>query len=170
MSTSIMALFEYEEDVISVARQLRKSGFDELSVMSPIPLHEAEEAVGLEKSPVRRFSLAGAIIGAISGFALATFSALTFILPTGGRAVVAVPPFLIIAYEMTILLGVLFTLVGFFIVARLPAWRDAAYRVESNIDLFSLVVNVVADGDRKEAEKIFRDAGAKEVSEEDKRI
>jgi|TARA_Y100000310_G_C20693991_1_gene824198 molybdopterin-containing oxidoreductase family membrane subunit len=170
MSTNIMALFEYEDDVITAARELRQSGFEELSLMSPIPIHEADSALDLGKSTVRRFSLAGAIIGAISGFGIATFSALTFILPTAGRAIITVPPFLIIAYEMTILFGVLATLIGFFIVARLPAWNDAAYRVESNIDGFSLAVTVMADGDREAAEKIFRDAGAKDVSEEDKRI
>ncbi|NIO80764.1 MAG: DUF3341 domain-containing protein, partial [Candidatus Aminicenantes bacterium] len=61
-------------------------------------------------SPVRKFSLAGAIIGGLSGFAMATACALVFILPTGGRAIIAFPPFLVITYEMTILIGVLSTL------------------------------------------------------------
>ena len=66
MNTSIMGLFEYEEDVINAAMALRESGFEDLSLMSPIHMHEAEHAVGLHKSPVRRFSLSGAIIGCIS--------------------------------------------------------------------------------------------------------
>lgn len=170
MTTNIMALFQYEEDVVRATRELQKSGFEGLSVMSPVPLHEAEVALGLAKSPVRRFSLLGAFVGGISGFAIATFSALTFILPTSGRAIITVPPFLIIAYEMTIFLGILATLLGFFIVARLPAWTDAAYRVESNIDRFSLVVDLGPEGDREAAEKIIRDAGAEEVTEEDKHL
>jgi hypothetical protein len=170
MNTSVMGLFEYEEDVINAARALRESGFEDLSLMSPIPMHEAELAVGLGKSPVRRFSLSGAIIGCVAGFALATVCALIFILPTGGRAIITVPPFLIITYEMTILLGVLATLTGFFVVSKLPAWTDAAYRVESSVDRFTLVVDPGADGDRSAAEKIIREAGAEEVTEEVKRI
>ncbi len=170
MSTRVMALFQYEDDVVTAARELRKSGFDDLSLMSPIPLHEADLALGLEKSPVRRFSLIGAIVGGISGFTLATVCALVFILPTGGRAIITVPPFLIISYEMTILMGVLATLIGFFVVSKLPAWTDAAYRPETSVDRFSLVVDIGMDGDREVAEKIIREAGAEEVAEEDKRL
>ena len=164
MDTNLMGLFRYEEDLIKAAKSLRDAGFHKLSLMSPIPLHEAQEVLGLHKSPVRRFSLAGAIIGGISGFSLATFCALVYILPTGGRAIIAFPPFLVITYEMTILFGVLATLLGFHIVSGLPAWRDKPYRVECNIDRFSLVVGFNPGDDREFAEKLIRDAGAEEIT------
>ena len=119
--------------------------------------------MGLEKSPVRRFSLIGAIVGAISGFGLATFSALSFIQPTGGRAIIAFPPFLVITYELTILFGVLATLLGFHVVSGLPAWYDAPYRQETNVDRFSVVVDLGAGADPQMAENIIRAAGAEEV-------
>ena len=131
--------------------------------MSPLPLEDAQEVLGLKASPVRRFSLAGAIFGALSGFAMAVGTALVFILPTGGRAIIAVPPYLIITYEMTILLGVLFTLLGFFMVSRLPAWRDRPYTPESNIDRFVVVVEGAADADATRAETMLREAGAEET-------
>jgi len=164
MAKNIMGLFQYEDDFITAARKLKDSGFNNLALMSPIPMHAAEKVLGLGKSPVRRFSLAGAIIGGLSGFAMATACALVFILPTGGRAIIAFPPFLVIAYEMTILFGVLATLLGFHIVSGLPAWLDKPYRVESNIDRFSLVVGFGPDDDPQQAEKIIRDAGAEEVT------
>ena len=124
---AIMGTFMYEEDFLSAAKNLKLSGFDNISLLSPLPLEEAQEVLGLGKSPVRRFALAGAIIGAISGFAMAAGTALVFILPTGGRAIITIPPYLIITYEMTILFGVLFTLLGFHFVSGLPAWRDKPY-------------------------------------------
>lgn len=170
MATSLIALFQYEEDFLAAGEGLKEAGFDRLSMMSPIPMHDAERVVGLDRSPVRGYSLVGGILGAISGFAMATVCALVFILPTDGRPVIAIPPFLIIAYEVTILLGILCTLLGFFIVAKLPAWTDAAYRMESNVDRFSLVVELGPDGDRATAERIIRDSGAEEVNEEEKRL
>lgn len=158
-----MGLFQYEDDLIKAAKTLRDTGFNKLSLMSPIPLHDAQEVLGLHKSPVRHFSLAGAIIGGISGFALATACALVFILPTGGRAVIAFPPFLVITYEMTILFGVLATLLGFHFVSGLPAWDDKPYRMETNVDRFSLVVGFGPDDDPDVAEKIIRNAGAEEI-------
>ena len=160
---AIMGTFMYEEDFLSAAENLKTSGFDNISLLSPLPLEEAQEVLGLGKSPVRRFALAGAIIGAISGFALAAGTALVFILPTGGRAIITIPPYLIITYEMTILFGVLFTLMGFHFVSGLPAWRDRPYLPSANIDRFVVVVEGAEADQVARAEAIIRDAGADEI-------
>ncbi|MBI4006352.1 MAG: DUF3341 domain-containing protein [Gammaproteobacteria bacterium] len=168
MAKNIMALFQYQDDFLNAARKLKASGFDRISLMTPIPMHDAEKIAGLDKSPVRRFSLIGAILGGLSGFAMATACALVFILPTGGRAIITFPPFLVISYEMTILIGVLSTLLGFHIVSGLPAWRDKPYRMETSIDRFSLVVGFDPDDDPALAEKIMRDAGAEKIIQVEK--
>ncbi len=160
---AIMGTFMYEEDFLSAAENLKTSGFDNISLLSPLPLEEAQEVLGLGKSPVRRFALAGAIIGAISGFAMAAGTALVFILPTGGRAIITIPPYLIITYEMTILFGVLFTLLGFHFVSGLPAWHDKPYLPSANIDRFVVVVEGAAADQVARAEAIIRDAGADEI-------
>ena len=160
---AIMGAFAYEEDFLAAAKNLKASGFDEISLLSPLPLEEAQKILGLGKSPVRHFSLAGAIIGAISGFAMAVATALVFILPTGGRAIIAIPPYLIITYEMTILMGVLFTLLGFHFVSGLPAWHDKPYLSSASIDRFVVVVENAAAEQVARAEAIIRDAGAEEI-------
>ena len=160
---AILGTFAFEEDFLAAAKNLTASGFNNISLLSPLPLEEAQEVLGLGKSPVRHFSLAGAIIGAISGFAMAVGTSLVFILPTGGRAIITVPPFLIITYEMTILLGVLFTLLGFHFVSGLPAWRDRPYLSSASIDKFVVVVEGIAAEQVEEAEAIIRQAGAEEI-------
>ena len=160
---AIVGTFAFEEDFLAAAKNLRSSGFDNISLLSPVPLKEAQEVLGLGKSPVRHYSLAGAIIGAISGFAMAAGTALVFILPTGGRAIITIPPFLIITYEMTILFGVLFTLIGFHFVSGLPAWKDRPYVPSANVDRFVVVVEGAAAEQAERAEAIIREAGAEEV-------
>jgi len=86
-----------------------------------------------------------------------------FILPTGGRAIITVPPYLIITYEMTILFGVLFTLIGFHFVSGLPAWRDRPYLPSANIDRFLVVVENAAGDQVARAEAIIRQAGAEQI-------
>ncbi|MDX1403190.1 MAG: DUF3341 domain-containing protein [Woeseiaceae bacterium] len=162
---AIVGTFAYEDEFLAAARSLKSSGFENLSLLSPLPIEEAQEIVGLGKSPVRRFSLAGALIGAASGFAMAVATALVFVLPTGGRPIIPLPPYLVITYEMTILLGVLFTLIGFHVVSGLPAWRDMPYLPAANIDRFLVIVEG-EEGDRaRQAESIIRDAGAEEVQQ-----
>ena len=160
---AILGTFAFEEDFLAAAKNLTASGFDNISLLSPLPLEEAQEVLGLGKSPVRRFSLAGAIIGALSGFAMSVATALVFILPTGGRAIITVPPYLIITYEMTILFGVLFTLIGFHFVSGLPAWRDRPYLPSANIDRFLVVVENAAGDQVARAEAIIRQAGAEQI-------
>ena len=160
---ALMGTSAYEEDFIAAAENLTASGFDNISLLSPLPLADAQKVLGLGKSPVRRFSLAGAIIGAISGFAMAAGTAMVFILPTGGRAVITIPPFLIITYEMTILFGVIFTLLGFHFVSGLPAWRDKPYLPSANVDRFIVVVEGADSEQAAKAVTIIKAAGAEEV-------
>jgi hypothetical protein len=164
MTDNVLGVFQYEDEFLSAARQLRESGYDNLTLMTPIPVHAAEKIQGLGKSNVRRFTLFGAIFGAATGFGLAVITALVFILPTGGRAIIAIPPYLIITYEMTILFGILFTLLGFHFVSGLPAWHDKIYRTESGVDRFTLVVTLGEGPDADRAESIIRNSGAEEVS------
>jgi hypothetical protein len=162
----IMGIFEYEDDLLGLLRRLKDAGFARPIVLSPVPLeHELEAIYGERKSPVRRFSLAGGITGALSGFSIAVACSLVFVLPTGGRAVITFPPFLVISYEMTILFGVLFTLIGFHVVSGLPAWQDHPYDERLNVDRFGVIVPCSSEAQRNEAQRIIRESGAAEVRE-----
>ena len=161
MAESLIALYEYEEDFLDAAGKLKAMDVP-LSVMTPIPMHDVEKVLGIGKSKVRFFSLTGAILGGLTGMALAIGTALVFLLPTGGRPIIPIPPYLVIMYEMTILFGVLATLLGFHVVSGLPAWKEAPYTPEANIDRF--VVSVPTDGaDIGKVESVMREAGAGEI-------
>ena len=86
-----------------------------------------------------------------------------FLLPTGGRPIISFPPFLIITYEMTILFGVLVTLLGFHVVSGLPAWQDHPYDARSGVDRFGVIVPCAGEPERVEAARLIREAGAEEV-------
>ena len=156
----ITGTFQYEEDAISAAQGLHAAGIKNVSLMSPIPMHAAEKALGLGKSNVRKFTLIGAILGGLGGFSMCVATALVFIMPTGGRAIIALPPYLLITYETTILIGVLSTLAGFFLVAKLPAWKNRPYRAEANVNRFVVAVENPSSNEVKKAEQIIRGAGA----------
>ena len=160
---TLLASFAHEDTAVSAAAALRKKGVEDFELFSPIPLHHADAAVGLGKSPVRVFTLLGALLGAVGGFALCVWTATRFLLPTAGRPIIALPPYLLITYETTILLGVLATLLGFFVVGRLPAWKDRAYRPASNVDRF---VISVAGTSAAQAEEILRASGAESIERE----
>jgi mono/diheme cytochrome c family protein/rhodanese-related sulfurtransferase len=163
VATSAIGIFGTPHGALAAAARLKGAGFADAGVMSPIPLEGAEEMLGQKKSVIKRFTLFGAILGCATGFALAAGTAVLYLHPTGGRPIIPFPPFLVITYEMTILFGILATVIGFLISARLPAIRERAYAPEAAVDRFAVTVSC-ANAERCErAAAILREAGAEEV-------
>ena len=163
MVSNALGLFHDPESALDAAGQLKSAGFEGLEVLSPIPIHGIDDVLGPKKSVIKRFTLFGGIFGGISGFALAAGTAVLYLHPTGGRPIITIPPFLIITYEMTILFGILFTVLGFLISARFPAIRERVYVPEAAVDKF--VVTVACDSEESvdRAAAILNAAGAEEV-------
>ena len=166
MATSAIGLFGAPDGALAAAARLKAAGFTAPAVISPIPLEAAEEVLGTKKSVIKRFTFFGAILGGLSGFALAAGTAVLYLHPTGGRPIIPFPPFLIITYEMTILFGILATVIGFLVSARLPAVRERPYAPEAAVDRFAVTVSCDSDEGMQRAAAILRDAGAEEVRSE----
>jgi hypothetical protein len=88
--------------------------------ISPVPLHEIDEVLPAPPSPVRYFTLAGSLLGFATGWALTIGSATHYPLTVGGKPLISLTPFGVVAYICTILFGALFTVAGMLLNARLP--------------------------------------------------
>lgn len=163
MVSNALGLFQDPESALEAAGQLKSAGFAQPELMSPIPIHGVEDVLGPKKSVIKRFTFFGGIFGAMAGFSLAAGTAVLYLHPTGGRPIITIPPFLIISYEMTILCGILATVLGFLISARFPAIRERLYVPETAVDKFAVTVVCDSDEHFKHAETILRGAGAEEV-------
>jgi Protein of unknown function (DUF3341) len=163
VATSAIGLFGNSHGALAAAGKLKGAGFAAPVVISPVPLEGADEVLGEKKSVIKRFTLFGAILGGVAGFTLAAGTAVLYVHPTGGRPIIPFPPFLIITYEMTILFGILATVIGFLISARLPAIRERAYAPEAAVDRFAVAVSCDNAERLERAAAILRDAGAEKV-------
>lgn len=113
---------------------------DDLQVIVPYPMHEIELILKLKQSKLRFFTLIGALAGLLSGFALTMGTVADWPLVTGGKPLMSIPAFLVIAFELTILFGAISSFVGFLILARLPAPAQVMEPVEHN-NQFSIIVS-----------------------------
>ena len=163
MATNAVGLFHAPSTALVAAGALKGAGFARPSLMSPVPIEGVEEVLGKKRSVIKNFTFFGALFGGIFGFALAAGTAVLYLHPTGGRPIITIPPFLIITYEMTILFGILATVLGFFVSARFPAVRERVYVPEAAVDKFAVTVVCEDDEVFRRAEAILRDAGAEEV-------
>jgi len=122
---SVVGLFARSDVLLEAARVLRAEHACEMEILSPVPLHGADEVLGSRPSPVRYYTLAGALLGFAGGWALTAGSALHYPLIVGGKPLVSLTPFGVIVYVCTILFGALFTVAGLLLHAGLPRFRIA---------------------------------------------
>ena len=172
MTSFVVGLFGDPESALAAAGSIQTANLGTPELMSPVPMEGVEEVLGEKKSVIKRFSLFGAIFGGVLGFLLAAITAVLYAHPTGGRPIITFPPYLIITYELTILFGIVFTVIGFFVSARLPnrlwtAWwkqdENRPYVPEAAVDKFAVSVSCASNENVQQAETILRTAGAEEV-------
>lgn len=138
---------------------LREAGFEELEVYSPIPAPELEEAMGIYHSPVRLWALIGGITGCTLGFLLPAGASLAYPLVTQGKPIVSIPPFIVVMFELTVLLTGIFALFSMLVHARRPKLTlPPSYRREFSVDRWGILVT--ADPQQQaEAERVLGETG-----------
>ena len=164
LRTGVLGVFPHLDTATTAIRRLRKEGF-QLTVYSPTPRHEVEEALGTKESPVRIFTLVGAFTGTAAGTALATWASIDWPLIVGGKEIISLPAFSVIMFELTILLGALSTVAGLFILGRIPHVGPAeAPMYHPSFTAGNFGVFAHAPRDRyDDVQRIMTDAGSEEV-------
>jgi hypothetical protein len=160
---ALLGIFPYLDDLLAALRQVKKKGFNILTVFSPIHFSEIQEILGHKPSKVRYFCLAGGILGGVSLVGLAVYAHLSFRLVTGGKPVLAWIPFVVVFFEGTILLAVVFAVAAWILKGRLPRVRsNPAYDPRFSEDRFGILVGY--QGEEREAIlNLLRNAGAEEI-------
>lgn len=136
------ALFEHLDSTIAACKALRASGHKRFRAFAPLPEHSLlEDGLALTHSPVRVFTLAGALTGAATGFAFTSWTSMDWPLVTGGKPILSIPAYVVIAFECAILFGALSTVIGLFINAGLPNFRSrVAYHPECSSGCFGVYI------------------------------
>ena len=116
----VMGLFRREDQAAAAIGELKASSWPLHRTHSPIPSHKIAGALGLKDSKVGWFTLCGGILGFVTGFALAIFTAMRWELIVSGKPVVALVPFFIVGFEFTILFAIFGNLIGMLVLSRLP--------------------------------------------------
>jgi hypothetical protein len=145
-SKGFLASFDYLDSTVDAIENLRKAGFKEIKAYAPYPEHHIEAALGYGQSPVRVFTLVGGLTGAATGFAFTTWTSMDWPLVVGGKPIVSIPAYVVIAFEMTVLFGALATVIGLFILSRLPDLKPSVvYDPEFSSGRYGVYVEAAAE-------------------------
>jgi hypothetical protein len=160
----VVGIFDAPADVAEAVKRLRGRGYTDLETYTPAPFTEVDDAVIERPSRVRWFTLIGGLTGVVTGYAMTIWMANNWKIMLGGKPFASIPPYTIIAFELTILFGGLMTLLGLLVFGRLPRTKiDAAYSARFSAEEFGVRVRC-RERDVAEVEALMRSHHAKEVN------
>ncbi|MBW8780391.1 MAG: DUF3341 domain-containing protein [Verrucomicrobia bacterium] len=117
----LIATFESASGVYHAAETVRDAGFKHWDCITPFPVHGLDRAMGVKRSVVPRFALAGGVLGFSSAMGLAFFTgAVDYKIIVGGKPFFSPIPTTPIAVELGILCAAIGTVLGFFFMCGFP--------------------------------------------------
>jgi hypothetical protein len=159
---TLLAIFDDSVALEKGVRAALDGGNESMEVLSPIPLPELDELLPQKPSQVRWFTLAGCVAGAVMGLAFQIATVLQWPHLTGGKPPISLPAFVVISFEMSILVGAVATFVGLMKNARLPEiWKQYFHDGCSQAD-FAILLKC-EQSKLEQTKGLLTEAGAREV-------
>lgn len=163
----VLGIYDDEDVLLNAVTKIREAGVKIQEVYSPFPVHGLDDALGYRRS---RLPIAAFFFG-LTGTALALtmqIGMMTVDWPMiiGGKDFLALPAFIPVTFEMTVLLSA-FGMVGtFFVASNLKPWGkpnllDSRCTDDKHVLAVDLDANHVSELDIK---KVLNDTGATEVN------
>ena len=164
--TGVWGVIENLDEMTDTIEEVRSKGIRP-TTLSPCPRHEIDHALGPQFTLVPWIGLAFAILGCTIGLGFPAWTASDWVLPVGGKPVVAVTPFIVIGFELTILFTAIHVLAGLAILGIIDSYRFPIPKACKEYprfqrDRFGVVVRC-NESQLSEFETVMKNRGAEEV-------
>ncbi len=165
MTTSILGLFQQPEPAADAMDGLKEAGFElgTFDVLTGTPYPEGAFGEHVPQHRLFRFPAFGAIIGFTLSIFLTAATQLAYPMVTGGKPILSIFAMLIIMYEMTMLAGVIATVIGIIFESRLPNLKPGVYDTRITEGWIGVVITFDDESKVAEAENVLNKAGALEI-------
>lgn len=162
----LVGIFVYLDDVLNAIKKLREEKIAIRNVYSPTRSPEILEAMQTKPSRIRLVSLIAAILGGCSGLALATYAHLRWNLITSGKPILPWIAWVVIFFEVLILISVLSTVSALLIAGRIPRlnYGKGGYSPRFSGDRFGIEI-YGNPGELERARGILEESGAEGIDE-----
>jgi hypothetical protein len=162
----VVAAFHELDSAVDAIAALKKDRFTDMTVYSPTPRHELDEAVAAPTSKVRLFTLIGGLAGVSFGYWIAIWASSYWALDVGGKPMASWVPYTIFGFEVMVLVGSLSTVFALFALSRVPRLTlTVGYDPRFSGGHFGIWVDTTPER-LKEAADLLRRHGAEEVRHE----
>ena len=162
--SGVLGIFPAPSSAAAGIRAARDAGCTDLRATMPAPFAEVVAALDRPESKLGIATFVGGLSGFAGGYALCIATSLAWPLVTGGKPIVSLPSFTLIAFEVTVLIGVLVSIATLAaLIAR--GRRSRAMPFDARFTAGHIGVFAIG-GDPAAIERAFRANGAEEVRRE----
>lgn len=150
----LLAEFDRPQRLIESVMKARDAGYRRIDAYSPFPIEELKDALQIRDQRVPLLTLAGGIFGGLLGYFMQVYTNLDFPINIGGRPLIAVPAFMLITFELTVLFAVLFSIGGMLALNHLPRLHHPlfdipGFHLASSDKFFLLIFSTDTQFDRE---------------------
>jgi hypothetical protein len=126
----VMAEFDNPSALVNAARAAREKGYRKLDAYSPFPIEELSDALHLHHNKLPLIVLIGGILGGLGGYLLQFYvTVVDYPINIGGRPLHSWPSYIVITFEMTILIASLAAVLGLLALCGLPMPYHSTFNV-----------------------------------------
>ena len=167
----LLAEFVTPAELTAAAKRARAAGYRRMDAYAPFPVEGLAEALELRRSRVPSITLAGGILGGLSGYFMQYWiAAINYPENIGGRPLHSWPAFIPVTFELTILGAALAAVLGMLALNGLPMPYHPVFHVPRFVlasrDRFFLLIEARDPKfDRQATERFLESLGSRGVSE-----
>ena len=161
----VVGVFEEEHTLFSAVKRVRKSGYRLHDVYTPFPIHGLDTEMGLRDTSIHTAGFLYAITGTSVAFGFMTWIfTLDWPLNIGGKPHFALPAWIPIMFELTVLFSAIGMVITFCYLCQLaPFVRKHHFHLRSTDDKFVMVIDC-SKNDENEVSDFMTSIGAPEIN------
>lgn len=165
----ITAYFEDDDDLKNALKNLIEKKVTIHDVLTPFPIHGIEKILNMKRSRIPKVGFISGMIGGVFGlfFQIWVFTD-AWPLDIGGKPFLAIPSFVPVTFELTVLLAAFGMVAAFLISSNLkPGSDNVIYDERVTDDRFLIVIDLERDNRKDDEEKIkqfLNETGAKGIT------
>ncbi len=166
----VVAEFDNPHALLEAAAKIHEAGYKRFEVYSPFPIHGMDDAMGLKQSPLGFIVFAAGSIGCLGALLLQWWtSAVDYPIVYSGKPYFALPAFIPITFELTVILSGFTAMVGMFALNRMPRFFHPMFYSEnfckkaSNDGFFAAIFVWDEKFNVREVKEFFKNIGGKNI-------
>jgi len=154
-----------EQELFASIKAVQDAGIEIFDVLTPFPVHGLDKALKLRPSKIATVGFISGAFGALAGFLFQTWtSSVAWPLNIGGKPSWAVPSFIPVTFETTVLFAVLGMIIAFLYKSKLfPGRKNKIYHEGITDDYFVMILDYdkdISEAKKQEIEQLLYEAGA----------